>query len=65
MFKYFTWTDKDGYFNGNQLLKREQIATLLSHVDSRSEVFATIQDYREDGKCIGCPLYFDIDAPSL
>lgn len=65
MYKYFTWTDDEGYFRGQQLLHRDQIATLLSHLPVRSEAFATIQDYDEEGNCIGCPLYFDIDSPSL
>lgn len=65
MYKYFTWTDKDGYFRGQQLLHRNQIATLLAHMPVESEAFATIQDYDGDGNCIGCPLYFDIDSPSL
>lgn len=65
MYKYFTWTDDEGYFRGQQLLSKEQIATLLSHLPSKSEAFATIQDYDAEGNCIGCPLYFDIDSPSL
>ena len=65
MYKYFTWTDDEGYFRGQQLLCNEQISTLLSHLPSKSEAFATIQDYDAEGNCIGCPLYFDIDSPSL
>jgi hypothetical protein len=65
MYKYFTWTDDEGYFRGQQLLGYEQISTLLSHLPSKSEAFATIQDYDAEGNCIGCPLYFDIDSPSL
>ena len=65
MYKYFTWTDDEGYFRGQQLLHRDQITTLLEHVSPKSEAFATIQDYDQDGNCIGCPLYFDIDSPSL
>lgn len=65
MYKYFTWTDDEGYFRGQRLLGYEQISTLLSHLPSKSEAFATIQDYDAEGNCIGCPLYFDIDSPSL
>lgn len=65
MYKYFTWTDESGYFCGQNLLHRSQIAKLLEHSKAPEEAFATIQDYDEEGNCIGCPLYFDIDSPSL
>ena len=65
--KYFTWTDSSGYFKGQELLSNEQVRTLLAHLKDResSEVFATIQDYTHSGDVIGCPMYFDIDSPSL
>lgn len=60
-----TWT-KGKYFEGNQLLDRGQINTLLSaFCNEKIEQFVTIQDYNASGEIIGCPLYFDIDAPSL
>ena len=65
MYKYFTWTDESGYFCGQNLLHRSQIEKLLEHSKAPEEAFATIQDYDEEGNCIGCPLYFDIDSPSL
>jgi hypothetical protein len=65
VYKYFTWTDNEGYFRGQQLLHKSQIAVLLEHTKKPSEAFATIQDYDKDGNCIGCPLYFDIDSDSL
>lgn len=65
MHKYYTWTDSEGYFRGQQLLHRTQIAELLKYTAKPTEAFATIQDYDAEGNCIGCPLYFDIDSPSL
>jgi len=65
MYKYFTWTDDQGYFKGNQLIDRGQVIRLLNHMAPKSEVYATIQDYDSEGSCIGCPVYFDIDSPSL
>lgn len=65
MHKYFTWTDDEGYFRGQQLLHKSQISTLLKHRALKEECFATIQDYDAEGNCIGCPLYFDIDSLSL
>ena len=65
MYKYMTWTEAK-YFEGNQLLKRNQVAALLRcFSDRKLEQFVTIQDYDKDGDIIGCPLYFDIDASSL
>jgi hypothetical protein len=65
MFKYMTWTE-GSYFQGNQLLSREQINSLLETFSGKkSDQFVTIQDYDSDGSIIGCPLYFDIDSPSL
>lgn len=65
MYKYFTWTDTQGYHKGQELLERSQIATLLQHMAAPSEAYATIQDYDSDGNIIGCPIYFDIDSLSL
>ena len=65
LYKYFTWTDDEGYYCGNQLITHTQVRQLLKNARSNSDVFATIQDYDVDGNCIGCPMYFDIDSPSL
>ena len=65
MNKYYTWTDQCGYFKGQDLLSRRQIQSLLGHLNRKLEAFATIQDYDQDGNIIGCPVYFDIDSPSL
>lgn len=65
MYKYMTWTEGK-YFEGNQLLSLEQREILLESFSGRKlEQFVTIQDYDSDGSILGCPLYFDIDAPSL
>lgn len=73
--KYFTYTDRTGYLDDNnevvypmmcnELISREQIGSLLSVVEPPQEAYATIQDYDQDGRIVGCPLYFDIDADSL
>lgn len=66
MFKYYTWThESDEFFRGNDLLSRLQIKALLGYLARKQEAFATIQDYDADGNMVGCPLYFDIDSPSL
>ncbi|WP_373092447.1 hypothetical protein [Zhongshania sp.] len=65
MYKYFTWTDSHGYHKGQDLLESSQIASLLQHMKKPSEAYATIQDYDADGNITGCPMYFDIDSPSL
>lgn len=60
-----TWTDGK-YFEGNMLLERWQINELLkAFKHKKREQFVTIQDYDQEGNIIGCPLYFDIDSPSL
>lgn len=65
MYKYMTWTEGK-YFEGNYLLGREQITSLLNtFVGKKLEQFVTIQDYDAEDNIIGCPLYFDIDAASL
>ena len=66
MYKYYTWTvASDEFFRGNDLLSRLQIKALLGYLARKQEAFATIQDYDADGNTVGCPLYFDIDSPSL
>jgi hypothetical protein len=65
VYRYFTWTDSEGFFKSHQLLKNIQISKLLEHTSVLSEAFASIQSYDASGECIGCPVYFDIDSPSL
>jgi hypothetical protein len=65
MYKYFTWKDSNGYQRGQNLLSYEQVGTMLEDTRGKHDVFATIQDYSSDGVAIGCPVYFDIDSPSL
>lgn len=62
--KYFTWTEGQ-YHKGQDLLSKQQIATLITHTNKPSECYATIQDYDSKGVAIGCPIYFDIDSPDL
>jgi hypothetical protein len=65
MYKYITWTDGE-YFEGHNLMNKRSCLNVTDSLSrTKHEVFATIQDYDADGNCIGCPLYFDIDSPSL
>lgn len=63
--KFFSWESNDGYRRGGDLLPEDKIFGLLKNATLPCEVFASIQDYDEEGNCIGCPMYFDIDASSL
>lgn len=65
MYKYLTWSDGT-YFEGQSLYSRAQCNNLLRSLsNTKKEVYATIQDYNQDGTCIGSPIYFDIDSSSL
>lgn len=65
MNKYITWS-QGKYFEGQDLHSKSVIKNLTkSLINSKCEVFVTMQDYDQDANCIGCPLFFDIDAPSL
>ena len=60
---YFSWIE-EGRWQGNCLLSKEQIGSLLTQFKWRYPVFASIQKYDSDGKVISCPLYVDIDGDS-
>ena len=65
MNKYVTWSSGK-YYEGQGLYDSSACVNIINSLrKTQQEVYATIQDYDSNGDCIGCPLYFDIDAPSL
>lgn len=62
-YRYFSWIE-EGRWQGNCLLSKQQIATLLQQFRWRYPVFVSTQTYDSEGRVISCPLYFDIDGTS-
>ena len=62
--KYFNWKNSE-YMQGGDLLDRRTISKIAGSMPSTTELYATIQDYDNSGRIIGCPVYFDIDSDSL
>jgi len=61
--RYFSWIE-EGRWQGNCLLTKGQIASLLQQYRWRYPVFCSTQTYDSEGKVVSCPLYFDIDGES-
>lgn len=59
--KLFAWREGK-YWRGQEIISVAQMRSMLTLLDWKKEVFASIQDYDEFGNCISSRLVFDFDG---
>lgn len=61
-YRYFAYKDGD-YWRVQELLTVQQILSMLSGLNGKYPVFASIQHYNADGIITGAPVWLDFDGP--